>query len=466
MMQQKISMALIIVMLNIVVISQGQWSAGSGSNIYYTNGNVGIGTTTPQGFLDVYGVYANAWSYFHGNAAGYNPSSAISYGLMTAWNPSNLQGETQILYGTGSGTIPRLDFGRWSGSVKTIDMTLINGNVGIGTTTPGGTLAIYATTNPTVSIEGGGGPGNQAIINFRPWKTRTSAPVQVVSLDDGNYSAHFAVNTAPTGSGNSIAIERMRITSSGNVGIGTTAPAYPLDVNGTGQFIGGAKIGNGSIGFFADGTNHAIRAFNVANSGFYVQSYTGTNTYLYIGQMGTYAGKVGIGTVTPNSCLHIKSSYGNGDFILESTDGSQWDVATNNGGTFSLYQPSTGQIRLAVDASGNVGIGTTITKGYKLAVAGSTGIVAEKVVVKQQINWPDYVFKHSYKLPPLQDVETFIKKYNHLPDVLSAKEVEEEGLDLAQNQKALLKKIEELTLYVIEQGKQIRELQRKTQNQK
>ena len=114
---------------------------------------------------------------------------------------------------------------------------------------------------------------------------------------------------------------------------------------------------------------------------------------------------------------------------------------------------------------GNVGIGTTDTKGYKLAVAGSAGIVAEKMVIKTQTNWPDYVFKSSYILPSLSSVETFIKKYNHLPDMASAQEVEDEGLDLAQSQKALLKKVEELTLYLIEQEKKIERLEKAVSNQ-
>ncbi len=64
------------------------------------------------------------------------------------------------------------------------------------------------------------------------------------------------------------------------VGIGTTTPAFPLDVNGVAQFAGGTKIGNSSTGFYGDGANHAIRAFNVANSGFHIQSYNGVYTYM------------------------------------------------------------------------------------------------------------------------------------------------------------------------------------------
>jgi hypothetical protein len=119
--------------------------------------------------------------------------------------------------------------------------------------------------------------------------------------------------------------------------------------------------------------------------------------------------------------------------------------------------------RIVVDsATGIVGIGSITTYpttgNYKLAVAGN--IIAEKVRVKLQINgWPDYVFNNEYKLPTLKETEQFIQQYKHLPDVLSAKEIEQDGLDLGDGQAVLLKKIEELTLYMIEMNKKLEKLE-------
>jgi len=83
---------------------------------------------------------------------------------------------------------------------------------------------------------------------------------------------------------------------------------------------------------------------------------------------------------------------------------------------------------------------------------------ANKVKV-EVMNGADFVFENNYKLKPLWEVETFIKENKHLPDVQSEKEMQETGLDVNEFQIKLLQKVEELTLYVIEQDKQIKQLQ-------
>lgn len=106
----------------------------------------------------------------------------------------------------------------------------------------------------------------------------------------------------------------------------------------------------------------------------------------------------------------------------------------------------------------NVGIGTKDTKGYKLAVNGDA--VFTKIKVKTFSAWPDYVFHPEYKLAPLNDVEAFIKKHRHLPEIPSALEVEQNGQDLGAMNGVLLKKVEELTLYMIEMKKEIDSLKK------
>jgi hypothetical protein len=103
--------------------------------------------------------------------------------------------------------------------------------------------------------------------------------------------------------------------------------------------------------------------------------------------------------------------------------------------------------------AGAVGIGTANPKAT-LAVNGE--MLAKKVRVTGK-DWADYVFESSYQLPSLPQVECFIMKHKHLPDVPSAKEVRKNDLDLGQNQVILLQKIEEMILYLIAQDKKLRE---------
>jgi hypothetical protein len=103
--------------------------------------------------------------------------------------------------------------------------------------------------------------------------------------------------------------------------------------------------------------------------------------------------------------------------------------------------------------TGNVGIGTSDTKGHKLAVKGS--IIAEEIFTKLYYNWPDFVFEEQYALKSLAEVENFIQKNKHLPNVPSSKKIAENGINLGEMDAILLQKIEELTLYTIKQQKLI-----------
>ncbi len=101
---------------------------------------------------------------------------------------------------------------------------------------------------------------------------------------------------------------------------------------------------------------------------------------------------------------------------------------------------------------GNVGIGTANTFGYKLAVNGTIG--STEVKVENTSSWPDFVFDNDYELPTLEEVEQHIAENGHLPEIPGEAEVAENGINLGEMNAKLLQKIEELTLYMIEQNKQ------------
>ncbi|WP_299161124.1 hypothetical protein [uncultured Tenacibaculum sp.] len=108
---------------------------------------------------------------------------------------------------------------------------------------------------------------------------------------------------------------------------------------------------------------------------------------------------------------------------------------------------------MRINEKGNVGIGTTTTGNHRLAVEGSIG--AREIKVEAYPNWSDFVFEKEYKLPTLTQVENHIKEKGHLKDIPSAAEVKKDGFFLGEMDAKLLQKIEELTLYTIEQEKKI-----------
>ena len=112
---------------------------------------------------------------------------------------------------------------------------------------------------------------------------------------------------------------------------------------------------------------------------------------------------------------------------------------------------------MTLNHDGNLGIGTIITGNHKLAVEGSIG--AREIKVEAN-GWSDFVFYDDYKLPTLKEVENHIKEKGHLKDIPSAKEVEKNGFFLGAMDAKLLQKIEELTLYTIEQEKKIKSLEK------
>jgi hypothetical protein len=121
---------------------------------------------------------------------------------------------------------------------------------------------------------------------------------------------------------------------------------------------------------------------------------------------------------------------------------------------------------MRIEPNGKVSIGTPVggTPGtYKLYV--QTGILTEKVkvAVDGTAQWADHVFAPSYKLRPLEEVESFINKNKHLPGIPSAEEVVKEGVDLGAMDARLLEKIEELTLYVIDLKKDMEKMKKENE---
>lgn len=160
------------------------------------------------------------------------------------------------------------------------------------------------------------------------------------------------------------------------------------------------------------------------------------------------------GTPSPNVNGEMAIEYVN---TIEGTDVvtgiNVWKPFPNTNG-FDNYL-------LFVRTDGNVGIGTA-TPDHKLDVCGT--IRSKEVFV--EVGWCDYVFDEKYKLKPLYEVEDYIKKNHHLPGVAPATEIESNGLKLAEMSAKHMEKIEELTLYIIEQQKQLDALKKEMEELK
>ena len=143
----------------------------------------------------------------------------------------------------------------------------------------------------------------------------------------------------------------------------------------------------------------------------------------------------------------------------QSVSGAQAGIYVQSSGDYGtkMYFGTTNryvigaQSQMMIDHTGNVGIGTT-TPTEKLSVNGN--IKAKKLIVTQT-GWADYVFDKAYKLMSVDSLSTYINTHKHLPEMPTTKDVQDHGVDVGSNQTLLLKKIEELTLYIIEQHKQM-----------
>ena len=168
------------------------------------------------------------------------------------------------------------------------------------------------------------------------------------------------------------------------------------------------------------------------------------------------------GTVNTTSTINRTGSVGIGNVILRGASGIQVLEHTTPTGDFYIrsvaYQiPDDVGNLILNDIGGFVGIGTSKPK-EALSVNGK--IRAHEIKVETS-NWPDYVFEDDYKLLSLKEISEFIKMNKHLPEMPTARDTEENGIQVGEMVSKLLKKNEELTLHLIEKDKQIESQERR-----
>jgi len=296
---------------------------------------------------------------------------------------------------------------------------------------------------------------------------------------------------------------------------GFSQPDYYDVASGTGngyRFFGGdwykISAGGGTEYTYGPVTDFSIKTSMSPSSGWPNRGWTwgeyGAVPIAAIGVQGNFqlAGtfspnKIGIGTTSPVGKLQVNinsantayaslttsdigislsnSSNTNGNLnVMSFLDAAGNGVAhvgiavssqTNHTGKLFFSTRATGgnvTQRMIIDESGNVGIGTG-SPDQPLTVNGT--VHATRVKVETTVPGPDYVFEKDYSLPSLDEVKSYIDENKHLPEIPSAKEMEAKGIDVGEMNMLLLKKVEELTLYVIEQQKQLDDLKRLVKKQ-
>ncbi|WP_158655170.1 hypothetical protein [Flavivirga eckloniae] len=323
---------------------------------------------------------------------------------------------------------------------------------------------------------------SQAAVSFLPGNGNSIFHIAHGLNNDLNISHGTSVGTANI----------MTIKNGGSVGIGVTSPLGKLHVNGETyiqrgvvNFITANTDIGGSTGIKANPNGWSrldpngsrfimtVKNSDVASRRNILDIENTEDSWRHLMELRAdgsafFMGKMGIGTANPASQFEVSTSD-NKRVRLNYNNESAITFWPNNGNSvFHLSHGHDNKLHfshgsivgagkiMTIGNTGSVGIGTTDTKGFKLGVQGK--IAAEEVKVATYANWADFVFDSTYKLPTLKEVEQHIKEKGHLKDIPSAKEVKEDGFFLGEMDSKLLQKIEELTLYTIEQEKKIQEL--------
>ena len=206
--------------------------------------------------------------------------------------------------------------------------------------------------------------------------------------------------------------------TTGNVGIGTSTPKAKLDI--VGGIMMQSLLHNASV-------RPPIAAYKIPGE---IRGYSIS------------------GETADDGLLRLSSGGGSTPNVISYIDISSYSTIPDM--NMNIVFGTNGNEKMRINVSGNVGIGTA-NPTEKLSVNGK--IRAHEIKV-ETANWPDYVFAKNYELPSLDETEKHIQKNGHLPGIPSAEEVKANGVDLGEMNAKLLKKIEELTLYLIEMKKE------------
>ena len=382
------------------------------TNTFPTTGNVGIGTTSPTQALTF--AASKLQTFYNTTDQTTNYERAV-----LGWNTNVFQ----IALGAGGTGIAR--------------------NMQLGAAGTFLNLGLISATNAAMELRRDN-TSTSTLLAVTSANLQSSSGVQnaiavVPTFNQSGTAGYRGLWIAPfesaTGSGLKYLIDAGTISAAN--GTGTYASKFNVDNNGNVGTAGGLTVTNGSAEQFSRAII-SLQNTQTANAPSFMildQKEASSNTGF--------------------SSLRIRKANSNFSAYI---DYMEIDEATNNinfnGG--QAVGETRGNVLIP---NGSVGIGTSNTYTYKLAVNGSA--IATSMTVKLLSDWPDYVFNKNYQLSSLDAVKTYIDQNHHLPDMPSAGEVEKNGLNLGEINKQLTKKVEELTLYLIELKKEVEQLKNK-----